>query len=255
MTPKKRKSINEKPLPRNETIKLAEEKGKLHEEYSDILTEKHDGKIITVRHVYELPENRYLYIRDVNGKYDGKGDIFTKDYFEKFVQYIKRTHDDSKNGRTNNIAHWQFYSIHKENLINRVPDLLSEFPSLLMIENKKLDFSVKSLDNVSSHIKVLDIDQVFEKLYDNLVVYCGEVIKSNSSDFLNWSLEPHFNFPIITTVTQDIFYNPINIVWEELTQNIDGPDFRKAYGKEKRAVGERIKMNKIFQDIVRKNSR
>jgi hypothetical protein len=254
MTKNKRTSINEKPLSRNETNKLAKEQGKFHDEYSDILTEKYNGKILTVRHVYELPENRYLYIRDVNGKYDGKGDIFTKEDFEKFVQSIKRMDDDSKNGRTNNIAHWHFYSIQKENLIYKVPELLAEFPSLIKIENKKLDFSTKSLDIISNQIKKLDLDHVFKTLYDNLVAYCGEVIKSNSSDGLNWSLEPHFNFPILTTATQDISYNPINIIWEELTQNMDGPNFRNGYGKEKRAVGERVKMNKIFQDIAKKNS-
>jgi hypothetical protein len=68
-----------------------------------------------------------------------------------------------------------------------------------------------------------------------LVVYIGQVIIVNSKRKINWNIESNFNFPIITTEFKDINFNPINIVWEELT-NYDQIDFRKAYGRETRRI-------------------
>lgn len=240
---KEKITLNEKPLSKKDTIKLAEEQGTFHAEYSSILTETDNNKVITRRHVYELPDNRFLYIRDVDGKYDGKGDIFPKEHFEKFVSKMKRMDDDVKHGRTSNISHWYFYSKEKENLIDRISILITELQSVLDVDIRELDFSTKSLDILSQKVKHLDINNVFTTLYDHLVAYIGEVIRSNQKQNTEWQLEPHFNFPVIATIIKGVSYNPINIVWGELAIS-DDPDFRKAYGKEIRTVGSQIKMAK-----------
>lgn len=249
---KKRVTINEKPLSRKETLILANGIGKLHNTYSEILTEEINGEIITLRQVYELPNDEYLYISDVNGKYGGKGDIFTKIYFDKFIQKIKRMDEDIKNGRTNNIAHWHFYSKNKLNLIERIPELILSLSEFIEVDNSLLNYSTTSLDIISTHLKENNLDNIFEEYYDNLVAYIGETIRKNSKFTTNWTSEPFFSFPVISTIEENVFYNPINIIWEELTMSED-INLRKGYGKELRRIGSLISTEKIFKNMKLKN--
>jgi len=248
MTKAKRITINEKPLSRKDTIKLAQSEGILNERYSDILTEKYDGKIITLRQAYTLPGERVLYIRDVDGKYDGKGDIFTKEYFEKFVNHLERMQQDIENGRNSNIAHWHFYSSNKSNLIEKIPSLLTELYDRLECDGKMLDLTTASLDDLSEKINKFERQVVLTTLYDNLVAYIGEVIKKNSKNASIWILDKNFEYPSISTSYKGISFNPINVVWEELT-SMDDANFRKAYGKELRQVGNRLGSEKFFNGI------
>lgn len=248
MSKKIRTTINERPLSRKETIKLAQSEGILNERYSNILTEKYDGKIVTLRHAYSLPEDKVLYIRDVDGKYDGKGDIFTKEYFEKFVGHIERMREDVENGRDSNIAHWYFYSSNKSNLIEKIPRLIIELAGSLNCEAKVLNLTTASLDELSGRIGNFERQVVLRTLYDNLVAYLGEVIKKNSKHAVNWAIDQYFDFPVISTTNKNISFNPINIVWEELTSMRDA-DFRKAYGKEIRQVGNLISSENYFNGI------
>jgi hypothetical protein len=245
---KKRITINEKPLSRKETLSLANKSGILHKPYSKILTEEINGKIITLRQVYELPNSEYLYIRDVNGRYDGKGNIFSKIYFDKFMIKVRRMNEDIKNGRTSNISHWNFYSKNKSKLIERIPELVSKLCEFIEVDDLLFDYSTKSLDTLSTYLKEKNVDNIFEEYYDNLVAYIGETIRKNSKMTANWTLDTYFNFPVISTVEENIFYNPINIIWEELTMSED-INLRKGYGKELRRIGNLISSEKIFKNI------
>ena len=239
------KTINDKPISRKETQTLAIKDGVFHQEYSDILTEKHDGKIITLRHVYSLPENRILYIRDVDGKYDGKGNIYQKVEFEKFVKHIERMKEDVQNGRNSNISHWNFYSANKSKIAEKIPELLKDLSSILKTDTKTLNLTTNSLDALSSKIRDIDRKVVLTTLYDNLVAYIGEVIIKNSNNAIGWGKDQNFDFPIIKTVYKNVSFNPINVIWEELIKMNDA-DFRKAYGKEVRQVGSKLSSEKYF---------
>lgn len=241
----KRTTINDKPISRNDARKLAQNEGVFHEEYSDILTERYSGRIITLRHVYSLPGDKMLYIRDVEGKYDGKGDIYPKQYFDKFVRHIQRMKDDIQKGRNSNISHWHSYSVNKSQLIDRIPDLLSDLFFKLNTDNKTLDLTTESLNALSNKIRDIERQDVLTTLYDNLVAYIGEVIIKNSKNARAWGNDQNFDFPIVSTTYKNVCFNPINVVWEELT-SMDDADFRKAYGKELRQVGSLLKSEKYF---------
>ncbi len=231
----KKERLNDKTLSRKETIKLAQTKGIFHQQYSEMLTDRLDGKIVTRYNVYSLPEDRILYVRDADGKHGGKGDIYTKEYFDDFVNYIERTKEDIGNGIGNNISHWNFYSINKSKLIEKIPDLLMELFYILDDKEQKLDFSTKSLDILSDKIRAFDKQTVLITMYDNLVVYIGEVIKRNSKNATDWKMDNDFQFPFISTNYDNVNLNPINIVWGEIT-SMDEIDFRKGYGNELRHV-------------------
>jgi hypothetical protein len=245
---KNRITINEKSLNKKEAEKLAIEQGKFHIEYSHFLTEVVNGKILTLSKVYELPDGTFLFIRDINGKYGGKGNLLTKNYFEKFIRSLKRTKEDFEFGRTNNISHWYFYSKNKNELVNNVNILMTEISNLLEIEDRQLDFTTQSLDLLTQRVKVFDLEFIFKTLYDHLAVYIGEVIIKNSKQANIWVLEPNFNFPVISTAIPTVFFSPVNIVWEELTQILE-PNFRTGYRKELRIVGSRIKLEQTFQNL------
>lgn len=245
---KKKITINDKPISKKDTLILAKEKGKFHELYSEQLTEKVDGKIITLRHVYELRDGNYLYIRDVNATYDGKGDIFPKVYFEKFVQRMKRMEEDSENGRTSNIGHWMFYSKNKTELIQLVPKLITDLSDFFKIDESQLNFSTKSLDTLSEFVKKVNIEVIFENIYDNLIAYLGETFRNNLKMECKWMLEPNFGFPVLSSKEENIFYSPIGVVWEELVIS-DEFDLRKGYGKESRRVGSLLSTEKLFKNL------
>jgi len=249
MSKAQRVTLNEKPLSRKETLKLAAEEGILHERYSEILTDRFNGKIVTLRRAYTLPGDRILYIRDVEGKYDGKGDIFTAAYFEKFVNHLERMKADIAHGRTSNIAHWHFYSVHQTQLIARIPRLLKELVEGLDMKPEALDLTPASLDLLSTKIRETDMNRVLTTLYDHLVAYTGEVMRKHAKGAMDWALEPDFHFPVIATRYPNVSFNPVNLVWEELT-SMQEVNFRKAYGKELRQVGSRLS----FEDHLSKNT-
>ena len=249
---KKKITLNDKPLSKRDTLILAKEKGIFHALYSEQLTEKAEGKIITLSHVYELQDGNYLYIRNVNDSYGGKGDIFPKVYFEKFVQRMKRFEEDSMNGRTSNIGHWMFYSKNKSELIQLIPKLIRDLAEFFSVDESEMNFSTKSLDTLSKLVKEVNVEKVFENIYDNLIAYLGETFRNNLKMESNWMLEPHFGFPVISSNEENIFYSPIGVVWEELVIS-DEFDLRKGYGKESRRVGSLLSTEKMFKNLRLRN--
>ena len=223
-------------LSKKDAFELANSEGILNEELTDFLTEKFDSGNFILNQVFSISDNRILYILEVNQKRGGQGTIYEKQYFDNFVLKLKRMKDDKENGRNSNIQHWSFYSVWKNSIINKVDELHNQLAKTLEVDLNQLDYSTKSLDLLSKLVFDFGNEKAMIEIYDNLVVYIGQVIIVNSKREINWNLESNFNFPIITTEFKDINFNPINIVWEELT-NYDQIDFRKAYGRETRRIG------------------
>ena len=226
-------------LSKKEAFELANSEGLLNDEYTDFLTEKFENGNFILNQVFLISNNKILYIQEVNQKRGGKGVIFEKQYFDNFIFKLKRMKDDIENGRNSNIQHWHFYSLNKNSIIDKVDELLKELAKKLEIDIKQLDYSTRSLDLLSKLVFEFGNVKAMTEIYDNLVIYIGQIIKINSKKETNWNLESSFNFPIITTEFKNINFNPINIVWEELT-NYERIDFRKAYGKEMRRIGTEL---------------
>ena len=255
-----RKSLNEKRLTKKQVQDLIKSEGKLHDEYTKVFKETYVTGYVKQDLVYELPNDRFLFVFDPNDtSLGGKGDIYPKDYFLKFVKWNKLVMDDYANNRGSSVDHWRFYSKHQSKLIDHVDKLILELADKLQIDIKQLDKSYKSLDIVSRQTELHDIDKAIADLYDNLVAYVGEVIRKKVNG--QWKINSDFaggDYPYIDIGLNNVQYMPINIVWENL-QELDPVDFRKAVGNEARQVGfkanfEREHGHKIQQLIGGKKS-
>lgn len=233
-----RKTLNEKRLTKKQVQDLINSEGQLHEEYTKVFEETYGTGYVKQDLVYELPNDRFLFVFDPSGtSLGGKGDIYLKDYFERFVKWNKRIKADYANNRGNSVGHWRFYSKYQDKLIAHIDQLVSELAVKLQIDVKQLDNSYKSLDIVSKQTELYDIDKAMNDLYDNLVAYVGEVIRKKVSG--QWKINVEFyggKYPYIDIGLNNVQYMPINIVWDNL-HGLDSVDFRKAVGNEARRAG------------------
>jgi hypothetical protein len=257
----KRTSLNEKRLTKKQVQDLIKCEGRLHEEYTKLFKETYTTGYVKQDLVYELSNDRFLFVFDPNGiLLAGKGDIYPKDYFERFVKWQIRINNDNANNRGNSISHWMYYSKYKDKLIDHIDQLVDELSEKLQIDPKQLDKSYKSLDIVSKQTELYNIDKAITDLYDNLVVYIGEVIRNKVKG--TWKITMDYadgNFPYIDVGLKDIQYMPINIVWENL-QGLHDVDFRESLGNEARQVGwqasfERNYGHKIQQLVGEKKNK
>ncbi|NBB22565.1 hypothetical protein GVN20_24640 [Runella sp. CRIBMP] len=239
-----RKSLNEKRLTKKQVQDLIKSEGRLHDEYTKVFKETYASGYVKQDLVYELPNDRILFVFDPNGTLlAGKGDIYPKDYFARSVKWNKRVKDDYANNRGNSVDHWRFYSKYQINLIDQADRLISELADKLQIDIKQLDKSYKSLDIVSIQIELYDIDKVLTDIYDNLVAYIGEVIRTKVNG--QWKIGIDYGeYPYIDIGHNNVNvrYMPIHIVWENL-QGLDSVDFRKSIRNEARQVGFERKFN------------
>lgn len=235
----KKVTLNDKKIPKKEAIALASSDGILNSEYTDFLTEKFENGTCILNEVYDLPGKRILFITEVNQKRGGNGNLFTKEYFDKFVSNLKRMKDDTDKGRNSNINHWYFYSKNKQEFINKIENLKKELVIILEADSEFLNSSTKSLDYLSEKVSEYGNEKAMNEIYDNIIAYVGEVVLKNSKEAQKWEINKPLNIPVISTKNDSVYFMPITIAWEELT-NFERIDFRKAYGKEARKIGERL---------------
>lgn len=212
-----KKSLNKKRLTKKQVQELIEAEGKLHEEFTNFLEETYATGYKNQPLVYELPNDRFLYVFDPKGiSLPGKGDIYPKEYFLRKVKWTQKVREDYANHRGNSGAHWRYYSKHKIELINKIDQLIGELAEHLGIFRDQLDFSYMSLDIVSNKAENYGLERVQTELYDNLVAYVGEIIKQriNGRWAIN-SFSPDDKYPYIS-VDIDGVLMPINVVWQEL---------------------------------------
>lgn len=233
-----RRSLNEKRLTKKQVRDLIKSDARLHDEYTALFRETYVTGYVKQDLVYELPEGRFLFVFDPNeSSIGGKGDIYPKDFFIRFVKWNKRVKEDYSNNRGSSVDHWRFYSKHQSELIENIDKLILDLADRLQVDIKHLDKSYKSLDIVSDRTEMYDIDNAIADIYDNLVAYVGEVIRMKVKG--QWKLNTNFaggNYPYIDIGLKNAQYMPINIVWDNL-HGLDNVDFRKAVGNEARQVG------------------
>jgi hypothetical protein len=228
----KRKTLNEKRLTKKEVQELIP-KGSLHKEYTAEFREELKTGTVEPYLIYELPSDRFLLVFN-EGPIRGKGDLYDRNYFERFVRWNKRVNEDAANGRGNSGSHWWFYSKRRETFVDSVPRLLVELPELLGVDATALDLSYPSLDKVSSACERLGMDKVMNSCYDHLVAYVGEIIRQRINGL--WAMRTEHTehpYPFVGIGLPNVEYMPINVVWGNLN-DLDQMDLRKGTGDEVR---------------------
>jgi len=228
-----RRTLNQRRLTKKEVQDIIRTEGRLHEEYTKFFEERYVTGYIKQDKIYELPGDRFLYVFDETG-IRGKGDIYSKDYFLKWKRKRERIREDCKNNRGSTVSHWLYYSKYKDEILSHQEELLTELSDRLKIDQKKLDKSYKSLDLVSSACAELDFDFIFKNLYDNLVIYVGEVIRQRVNG--TWAINKTHaggEYPYISIGLAQVQYMPINATWSSL-EGLDPIDFRKQAADEVR---------------------
>ncbi|EHQ25379.1 hypothetical protein [Mucilaginibacter paludis] len=225
--------INDKRLTKRQVLEIIKTEGKFHDEYTKFFEEKYTSGFVQQDKVYELPGERYLYVFDEKElSIGGKGDIFSKDDFNRRVRWHKRVREDYANDRRNSVDHWRFYSKYKNDFIGHIKEHIVSLAKQLGVDGAILDCTYESLDLVTNGCMQYEIEELFNNLYDNLVAYVGEVIRKrvNGTWDTNNIADP---YPLIRVHSKRIQYMPINVVWGTLN-GLKNIDFRKETANEVR---------------------
>src|SRR5688572_6706681 len=129
---RQRRTFNQKRLTKKEVRHLIDTEGKLHDEYTSFFEEKYVTGFVKRDKVYELSGDRFLYVFDENDSMlPGKGDIYPKDYFLRFIKWNQRVRDDYKNNRASSVDHWRFYSKCGAKILDHIDELMLELSTTL----------------------------------------------------------------------------------------------------------------------------
>lgn len=225
--------LNARRLTKQQVQDMIRAGGKLHDEFTAFFEEKYASGFVKRDEVYELEGSRFLYVFDPKGLIlPGKGDVYPDEYFQRFVNWVKRVRTDNVAGRSSSVDHWRFYSRYKSELINYLDVLEEELADKLGINRNLLDKSYASLDLISTACKQHSIDGVFESLYDTLVAYTGEVIRKRVNGV--WAVNKTHSggkYPFISIGFDSVQYMAINATWCALN-GINPIDFRKEAANE-----------------------
>jgi hypothetical protein len=183
--------------------------------------------------VYELEDNRYLFVFDEQQQgLGGKGDIYPADLFLRFVRWTARVHEDSAQGRGSAVSHWAYYSVFKDRLTAKVDMLIDQLRSMMSRSPDDLDLSYQSLDIISEFVEGIGVERAQKELYDQLVAYVGEVLRLRIQG--RWEVGRKHNPPYPYLVgPQHRATMPINVVWEQLA-GYDRVNLRAAAANEVR---------------------
>jgi hypothetical protein len=240
--------LNTRRLTKQQVLDLIRTEGKLHEEFTAFFEEKYASGFIKRDEVYELGGNRFLYVFDPKGlSLPGKGDIYPNEYFQRFVQWVKRVRTDNAAGRSSSVDHWRYYSRYKSDLINHLSELEVELANKLGINKDLLDKSYSSLDLISAACEQFGADNVFTDLYDNIIGYLGEVIRTRVNGF--WAINKTHSggeYPFISIGFEMVQYMAINAAWCALN-GLDPIDFRKEAANEVRQQASRADYARLTQ--------
>lgn len=235
----KKKSLNSKRLTKKQVQELIESEGRLHKEFTDFFEETYSTKHMNQPQVYELSNNRFLFVFPKGSSISGKGDIYSKEYFLRMIRWEQKVREDYANARGSSVSHWIHYSKHKVQLVNKIDELIDELIRYLNIPKAWLDLSYKSLDILSSKAEDYELEKVQAELYDNLVAYVGEVMRRRVEG--NWVVRedyPGCEYPLIGVNESTLM--PINVVWQELA-GLEQMNLRKEAANEVRRFSLRYR--------------
>ncbi len=240
-----RRTLNQKRLTKKEVRHLIDTEGQLHQEFTSVFKETYVTGHVKQDSVYELPNERFLLVFDPNDtSLGGKGDIYPSDYFLRFIRWNRRVKDDYANNRGSSVDHWRFYSRHKSKILEHIDDLIMELSERLKLPIAVLDRSYKSLDLVSKACETYGLENSIETLYDNLVIYSGEVIKQRVNG--RWEINKinyGGEYPYVAVEFPEVQYMAVNAVWSALS-GLEDINLRKEAGDEVKRRGPEIQFQK-----------
>jgi hypothetical protein len=182
--------------------------------------------------VYELDGDRYLLVFGEHSGLEGKGDIYAADDFHRFVRWSAKVNEDAKHGRQDSTRHWASYSQLKDRLISNIDTLVAQLCSAMSRTQNELNFSYKSLDLVSEYVEGIGVERAQHELYDHLVAYVGEVLRSRIQGRWDIRRDDRQAYPYLVGAKHDPVM-PINVVWNALSGH-DPVNLRTAAANEVR---------------------
>lgn len=210
--------VNKKRLSKKEVKALVDAEGELDSAMTAVFREKRNGHTDEPK-VYKLSGNRYLYVfdeRDIS--LPGKGDIYTEEEMLRHIEWLEDVRAISARGGGNSVGDWRYYSKLDNELITHVDELVQQLSEVSNAAQTDLDYSYKSLNQVSRYLKSIGYKQARTELFDHLVAYVGEVLRLRSGGRWHIALESiESGYPCILGPTErDGIMMPINAVWTAL---------------------------------------
>ena len=207
----RRRTLNERRLTKRQVEELLASDAQLRPD----LTAALDNAVLESR-VYELPGDRFLLVFGGVSGLAGKGDIYAGDDFRRFARWTAKVDEDARCGRQSSVSHWAYYSEHRDRLISNIEALVTQLRLTMSRTPDDLDLSYRSLDLVSEYIEGIGIERAQQELYDQLVAYVGEVLRSRIHGRWEISADRPEPYPYLVAAMYDPVM-PINVVWSELS--------------------------------------
>jgi len=205
-----RRTLNERRLTRRQVEELITSGATLRRDMTAALRDS-----LPQSSVYELPGDRFLLVFAELGLV-GKCDVYAADVFHRFLRWCAKVEEDAKHGRQGSTAHWAYYSTLKDRLTSNIETLVAELRSRMSQTAEFLDLSYKSLDLVSEYVERIGVERATLELYDHLVAYVGEVLRSRIDGRWNIRREDRQPYPYLLGAKYDPVM-PINVVWHQLS--------------------------------------
>lgn len=227
-----RKTLNQKRLTKKQVAELIAAGAQLRQDLMDRLAETYADGSRSGPTVYELPDDRFLYVFDPTILPGGKGDLYPGDYFRRFVRWCEQVNEDAKHGADNSVGHWTYHTRHHCQLVDLIEPLVADLATELDLDPALLDKSYPSLDRVSERVEAMGVESAQKTLYDSLVAYVGEVLRQRVGG--EWRVDrlDHQHYPYVRSPTRGVLM-PINVVHDQL-QGLDPVDLRTETANEVR---------------------
>jgi hypothetical protein len=226
----RRKTLNERRLTKKQVAALVAEGARprpdLEQEFADA------GIGLRRPRIYELQGGRILQVfTDQESGLGGRGDIYTIDYFQRFIAWSKRVDANAKAWRNSSVSHWFYHSKLRTDIPSKAPALIEELRGWLRVP--RLEMSYAGLDAASRYVDAIGFERAQETIYDHLVAYVGEVMRSRTHG--SWMVETRNGqepYPYVAAPKHSCIM-PVNVVWSEL-DGLDSADLRREAANEVR---------------------
>ena len=182
--------------------------------------------------IYELRDGHILRVfNKAESGLGGKGDIYDLDNFRRSLAWATRVHDNARAGRNSSVSHWLYYSKLRTAIPTQVAQLLEELAQIILGHSSTLEMSYAGLDRASQYIDSVGFERAQQDIYDHLVAYVGEVIRTRTKG--DWMIAAHNEpYPYIGARKHSVIM-PVNVVWSELG-GLDRADLRREAANEVR---------------------
>jgi len=207
----RRRTLNERRLTRRQVGELIASGAQPRPDLTAALAEA-----VLQSRVYELPGDRFMLVFGETSGLSGKGDIYAADVFHRLMRWSAKVDEDARHGRQGSTSHWAYHSQLKDRLISNVDTLVVELREKVARTPGDLDLTYESLDFVSEYVEGIGMERAQQELYDHLIAYVGEVLRSRIDGRWDIRMDDRQRYPYLVAAKYDPVM-PINVVWQELS--------------------------------------